>query len=399
MDSFRKKILIIPSWLYYKDQPWGSYFIDQADFLNQSPGCEIKILYGREVSKSYALFWLEFLKVSIFKILNVEQIKRSKQTETFEFIIPKNRRISDYFFLKLARIKYSLAYNKFLNFGWEPDLIHAQSGMDAGIYAQHISKKTGIPYVIIEHQVFVFHYYSKLRSTLIMDAFKGAKKTAAVSYEQRRQVIMNEPKCNPEVIWNLVNENTFGIDLRRRNKDFTVITILNSLPIKGTDVFLEAMAIVLKTYPEIKFTMIGKGGDKNSTDPTQNQFILKSKEYGIQNMGTFFPIVSRKEISDLLNSGHVYVCPSDFESFGIAPREAMMCGLPVVTTANGGVEDSINAETGLIVPVRDSEALAEAILQIKNNYSKYIPKVIRESTIKQCGTEAFLNSMLSFYRI
>jgi glycosyltransferase involved in cell wall biosynthesis len=249
----------------------------------------------------------------------------------------------------------------------------------------------------MEHQVFVFHYYSKQRSTLIMDAFKAAKKTAAVSYDERRQVMMNQPACNPQVIWNLVDEDLYFIDPEKRNREFTVITILNSLPIKGASEFLEALALVLHTDPTIRFMIIGKGADANSRQPAENLFVRKSRELGIYERGEFLPSVPRERISEVLNRAHVFVSPSIQEPHGIAVREAMMCGLPVVSTANGGVEDSINPNTGLVVPVRDTEALAEGVLRVKRDYSSYDPEIIRELAMKQCGKGTFLTNMIEFY--
>ncbi|GAB3219695.1 hypothetical protein GCM10027454_09630 [Algoriphagus aestuariicola] len=271
--------------------------------------------------------------------------------------------------------------------------------MDAGIYACYISGLAKIPFVILEHQVFVFHYYSKLRSTLIMDAFKAAKKTAAVSYDERRQVMMNQPACNPEVIWNLVDEGNYRIDLERRNNTFTVATILNSLPIKGAVEFLESMALVVQHSPSVRFIMIGKGADAKSTNASENLFVKKSRELGIYENGDFFPLITREKVSDVLNQAHIFVSPSIQEPHGIALREAMMCGLPVVSTANGGVEDTINSQTGLVVPVRDAEAMAEAILHLKDNYHNYDPGVIRDMAVEQCGRKAFLDSMFKFYRV
>jgi glycosyltransferase involved in cell wall biosynthesis len=307
--------------------------------------------------------------------------------------------VPDILQINLEKRLFWKAYQSLIGIGWKPELIHAQSGMDAGIYAHHISKQTEIPFVIIEHQVFVFHYYSKQRSTLIMDAFQAAKKTAAVSFDERRQVLMNQPNCNPEVIWNLVDEDRYAIDLVKRRKSFTVITILNSLPIKGAVDFLEAMALVCQSEPSIKFIMIGKGSDEKSIIQNKNLFIRKSKELGIYERGEFLPFVPREEISDILNQAHVFVSPSIQEPHGIAVREAMMCGLPVVSTANGGGEDSITLETGVVVLVRNPQKMADAIIQIKNKYGFYNPSFIRDLAIMQCGRKTFSKAMEAFYQL
>lgn len=392
-------ILVIPSWYPTPERPLhGSFFREQAKFLHGNKELEIKVLYGEKTS--YSLFrWIWVYLISFFKNylqLSGEFVKQ--EPPAFGFKFPANRRIPDFLQIDLEQRLFWKAYQSLISSGWKPDLIQAQSGMDAGIYAHYISSLTKISFVILEHQVFVFHYYSKQRATLIMDAFKAAKKTAAVSYDERRQVMMNQPACNPEVIWNLVNEDNYKIDLEKRNKVFTVITILNSLPIKGAVEFLEAMAIVIRRDPSVRFIMVGKGADENSIHPAENLFVRKSRELEIFEHGEFLPFVHREKISDVLNQAHIFASPTIQEPHGIAVREAMMCGLPVVSTANGGVEDSIKAQTGLVVPVRDAKAMADAILQVKLNYSKYNPKKIRELAIEQCGKNSFEKKMINFYR-
>lgn len=395
-----QKLLIIPSWYPTLKKPLkGSFFREQAQFLNQSNVGQIFILYGEEKStpllKMVWIYFLSFIKRSwpIQKELLIQS------PEAFGFIIPKNRRLPEILRVKLAIRLYQKAYLSLEGKGFTPDLIHAQSGMDAGIYAHYLSKTYNIPFLIIEHQVFVFHYYSRFRSRLVLNAFEAANKTAAVSYDERRQVLMNQPNCNPEVIWNLVDESRYQIQLEKRNKVFTIITILNSLPIKGFDTFLEAMVELVKETQDFKFIMIGKGADERSKDSASNAFVRKSKELGVYDFGEFLPHIERDQIADLLNTCHVFVSPTIQEPHGIAVREAMMCGLPIISTANGGVEDSITSETGIIIPVRKPQEMANAILKIRNQYSDYSSENIRDLAISQCGKEVFFKKMIQFYSL
>ncbi|SDC82832.1 Glycosyltransferase involved in cell wall bisynthesis [Algoriphagus faecimaris] len=392
------KVLIIPSWYPTPKQPLtGSFFHEQAQFLQGKEGLDFQVLYGEKKSYTLILWIWVFVKSRLKPTWPISTSKVRQGPTAYGFDIPANRRVPDQLQINLEKKIFLKAYRSLVLSGWVPDLIHAQSGMDAGIYAHHISQETNIPFLIMEHQVFVFHYYSKLRGTLIMDAFQSAQKTAAVSWDERRQVMMNQPQCNPKVIWNLVDEAQYMIDLGKRRKAFTVITLLNSLFIKGAEDFIEAMAIVLQYDPEIRFIMIGKGGDKKSSNVQENLFVRKSKELGIFEKGEFLPVVPRDQISNVLNQAHVFVSPSIQEPHGIAVREAMMCGLPIISTANGGVEDSVTPETGLVVPVKQPETMAAAIIAMKKNYSRYKPERIRELAINQCGKEAFLGSMVDFY--
>ncbi|MBN3518743.1 glycosyltransferase [Algoriphagus lutimaris] len=392
------KILIIPSWYPTPKRPLnGSFFREQAEFLSQSKVCQMLVLYGEERSTPFLkLAWIYFLSF-VKRTWPIQKEFVIQSPEAYGFIIPNNRRFPEKLRVKLAIRLYQKAFLSLKGIGFIPDLLHAQSGMDAGIYAHDLSKTHNIPFVIIEHQVFVFHYYSRFKAKLVLAAFKAAKKTAAVSYDERRQILMNQPNCNPEVIWNLVDESRYHIQLKRRNKLFTIITILNSFTIKGFDTFLEAIAELAKETQNFKFIMIGKGADEMSTDPDSNAFVRKSKELGIYNFGKFFPFIGRGEIAGILNTGHVFVSPSIHEPHGIAAREAMMCGLPIISTSNGGVEDSIFKETGLVVPVKNPIALAQAILEIKINLSVYDPNKIRGIAIEQCGSRIFLEQMTKFY--
>ncbi|MBW3466593.1 glycosyltransferase [Arthrospiribacter ruber] len=394
------RILILPSWYPTPKQPIkGSFFQEQAMSLHGRNRIDIRILYGDKKSTGFLQWFRVYIHswLAPFWVISSENVKQSPLA--FGFDLPVNRRIPDKIQVILEKRLYFKAYKMLTRSDWVPDLIHAQSGMDAGIYAHHINNKAKIPFVIIEHQVFVFHYYSRLRAKLVLEAFEEANKTAAVSFDERRQVLMNQTNCNPEIIWNLVDETKYKIQLEKRNKVFTIITILNSLPIKGFDTFLEAMLEFSKKTKEFKFIMIGKGADEKSKDPASNAFFRKSKELGIYDFGDFKPFVKRNQIPDILNTAHVFVSSSIQEPHGIAVREAMMCGLPVVSTANGGVEDSITPETGILVHVKNPKAIAAALLKVKNKELIYDPQKIREVAINQCGREAFSKSMLDFYRL
>jgi len=73
--------------------------------------------------------------------------------------------------------------------------------------------------------------------------------------------------------------------------------------------------------------------------------------------------VSRTETADLYRQADVFILPTVSDGFAITQLEAMGFGLPVITTPNCG-EVVTPGNDGLIVPARDAEALAAAILQL-----------------------------------
>lgn len=388
-----KKILIIPSWYPTLKQPLkGSFFREQAEFLNQSKVGQMLVLYGEEQSTPFLkLIWIFFLSF-VKRTWPIQKELLIQEPNAFGFIIPTNRRLPERLRVKFAVRLYQKAFLSLKAIGFTPDLIHAQSGMDAGIYAHDLSKIHNIPFVIIEHQVFVFHYYSRFKGRLVLNAFEAAKKTAAVSFDERRQVLINQPHCNPTVIPNLVDESKFALKSKINGEKFEIVTFMYAIPVKGYSTFFHSMYELQKMSDSFNFTVVGNGVVDGI-----NIFEKLCEELKLAEKSNLIPRIEREGISDFLQKFDLYVCSSDFETFGIAPREAMMCGLPVISTANGGVEDSIYKETGLVVPVKDPIELAKAILETKVNLSIYDPKKIRGIAIQQCGSKAFLRQMTEFY--
>ena len=70
----------------------------------------------------------------------------------------------------------------------------------------------------------------------------------------------------------------------------------------------------------------------------------------------------RADVADILRASDVFVLSSRWEGNPMSVMEAMAAGLPVVSTAVGGVPELVReGETGLLVPSEDAGALARAL--------------------------------------
>ena len=70
----------------------------------------------------------------------------------------------------------------------------------------------------------------------------------------------------------------------------------------------------------------------------------------------------RRDVPDLLNAMDIFVLPSHSEGVSLALLEAMAAGLPVIATAVGGLPEVVqDGDNGLLIPPRDSAALAAAL--------------------------------------
>lgn len=394
------KVLIIPSWYpNRKNNLVGSFFQEQASLLAAN-GYDVKILYGNIVNLST----LNYLQKKIMKlifpkktILQNDYLIQGPQAFSFpiyQFSDWWNEQDKN----KEMCCSYVNAFSELLESGWKPDLIHAQCTVDAGIVSNHLSKLFKIPFVIIEHQIFLLNHYSKYKQTLIINALQCASKVGAVSNHQKRSILMNSIKCNPFVIWNLVDEDKFKIVPEKTNLKFRILTVTYPSFIKDMDTFFKSIEIFCQVFKDnIEVVVIGNNSFEDLDNANTFVFESLAKKYNVFSKCILIPSLPRIEIAKILNTADVFVSTSIAETFGVAVREAMLCGLPIIATKSGGVEDSINEKTGIRVNIGDFKAIAEALVKIKNQDIKFDANYIRNYVISQCGKTSFLNVMNNFY--
>lgn len=184
----------------------------------------------------------------------------------------------------------------------------------------------------------------------------------AVSFDVKRKLI-NYGKVKPEKITVIHNGTDVGEFLPSEGgKGILVGTIATLRPVKGHRYLLYAAALVLKKVPDVKFLIIGQGPLRNSLEELAGKLnIAKNVIF----MGY------QKDITEILARLTLFVLPSIREPLGICLLEAMAAGLPVVATNVGGIPEVVKEkETGLLVPPKDPEALAQVILTLLEDKEK-----------------------------
>ena len=112
----------------------------------------------------------------------------------------------------------------------------------------------------------------------------------------------------------------------------------------------------------------------------------------------------RGALSDLVpvyQEADVLVLTSDFEGTPNVVMEAMACGLPVVSTAVGGVTEIVRAEeTGLLVQAEDESALTKAVLRLVDDASQReaFGAKARETIQRERSLDSLAQHLESLYR-
>jgi colanic acid/amylovoran biosynthesis glycosyltransferase len=130
---------------------------------------------------------------------------------------------------------------------------------------------------------------------------------------------------------------------------------------KGYEFALEAVARVRAAGAAVEYTILG-AGDYNEA------IACAIDQLGLREVVTLRGAVRREEVIDYLHRADIFVHSALEEGFANAVIEAQAAGLPVVTSDAGGLPENIAHEvTGVVVPRRDSEAMAEAILKLAHD--------------------------------
>lgn len=128
---------------------------------------------------------------------------------------------------------------------------------------------------------------------------------------------------------------------------------------KGILEYVEACEILEQRGVDARYWLIGSADLGNSNTVSQSQIDTWQSQGLIECLGY------REDIAELFAQANIVVLPSYREGLPRVLVEAAACARAVVTTDVPGCRDAITAnETGLLVPVRDSKSLADALQQL-----------------------------------
>jgi glycosyltransferase involved in cell wall biosynthesis len=154
-------------------------------------------------------------------------------------------------------------------------------------------------------------------------------------------------------------KKSLGIDGR------PVVGIVGRLaPQKGHTFLLDAMVEVVKKIPNIVLLVIGDG-------PLRDSLKQRAKSLGIDQNIQWLGVIKQEEVFKFYSIMDIFAMPSLYEGFGLSAAEAMAAGLPVVGTKIEGLSEVIEVGvTGYLLPVGDSKAFANALIELLKNPTK-----------------------------
>lgn len=361
---------------------------------------------------SYLGGWLINASKDLANMENVELSITFPTNKASKFKKLTGEKINYYPFIPVKDINHKVIENnetfKTLLNDIKPDVVHIHGTEVAHTISMiNVCKKLGVKTVIsIQGLVSVYaqHIYANLpfsviygftlRNLLRKDSvylnkktFEQRGKNEIKSLQNTKHIIGRttwDKACanqiNPEAKYHFCNE-TLREEFYKHQwninncEKYSIFLSQGQYPIKGLHYMLDAMPLILKRFPNAKVYV--SGNDRTKSDTIQDRLFMtyygkylkrKIKKLNLKNNIIFTGPLDEAKMCQRYLKSHVFVCPSSIENSPNSLGEAMVLGVPCISSDVGGVSDMLkHKEEGFVYQTDAPYMLAHYVCEIFEN--------------------------------
>lgn len=246
----------------------------------------------------------------------------------------------------------------------KPDIVNIHAPNLFSSWAVPFSKLLKIPIIGTLHRSEIDstnRFVSCLRKYILS---KFNLLVAVSEYTQRLALLAGVDSKKIIVVYNSVDESIFfpqdknycrmRLNLPPDRK--ILLFVGNLIKLKGPDILLKAMKIVLEIHPDTLLLMVGTGSD-------HQDLVELCKKHHLDKSTTFIGSLDQSKLSAYYNAADVFILPSRIEGNSVALLEAMASGLVIIASNAGGNTESIqNGQNGLLFDTGNELSLAQKII-------------------------------------
>lgn len=215
------------------------------------------------------------------------------------------------------------------------------------------------PFVLTTHDPFAMNGLPVGWRRRLTDGFVLRKANAVVALScAERDFLTSRRGLSPEriaVIPNGISTVVFDRTSEPAEAANDLLFVGQLQEFKGLDYLLRAMPAVRDCCPRVKLRVVYQTG------ALLTRYRKHAARLGLNGCLEFSGSRTAAGLARLYSTAAVVVSPSLGECLSTVVLEAMFCGAAVVATDVGGIREQLDEDTGVVVPPRDSAALARAI--------------------------------------
>ena len=294
-------------------------------------------------------------------------------------------------FLKLYRFWF--AYQALLKEIGGFDIVHLNKLYPFGLLALHLKKIKKLPFIISEHWT-GYHLKEKkslpwLEQILSKQITANASFVCPVSSDLKNSMLKSGLRGNYQIIPNVVNTTLFKPTLKT-SKVFT-ITHISSLLDKHKNI--SGMLHVAK-----KLENIIDSFQWNFIGGTEDQFknLIKNLDFK-KNQVCFIDHIDHKKVPGFLNASDVFILFSNYENLPCVILEAFSCGVSVIATKVGGIQEFFPNEFGFLIDKKNEQQLLDKIISLYKEPKNQQP-IMHQYAIDNFSSEKICDSFTKLYR-
>lgn len=170
-----------------------------------------------------------------------------------------------------------------------------------------------------------------------------------------------------------------------------VVHVSNFRRVKNVSHVVEVFHRILQEGISAKLLLVGDGPDRSNVEQL-------TRDLGIQGAVRF--LGKQDPVQEILSIADLFLLTSGSESFGLAPLEAMACGVPVVCSDVGGLPELVEgSEAGFLCPLGDIHAFAKACIKVLTDDSLHaeMAQHAREYAVRHYDTHAIVVQYEEYY--
>jgi glycosyltransferase involved in cell wall biosynthesis len=390
------RTLFLPRWYPYPGNPYDGVFVREHALAARGAGAEVAVLHMPDVAAPIRGLWRMEEETDPQLTAGIPTYR----VLTRPIRIPGARalgfRISSWLQLWAAW----RAFRRLRSLGFEPDVVHAHvyTASSMGVF---LGRRFGVPVVVAEHST-AFPRRTIPAGALkrARTAFAAADRVMPVSASLQEAIEACGIQAKFEIVPNAVDTSLFhpaeaGRKTRPARQEVRPRRLIfagNLEPTehKGFPTLIDALKLLRERRTDWTLDVVGDG-------PSRRELTARVESEGLAGHVTFHGSLPKPRIADMMRAADLFVMPSNFETQGVVLLESMCSGIPVVSTAVGGIPEIVSAEDGILVEPRDPAALADALDRVLSDPGRFDGRAIAARAAARFGYEAVGTRLAAIY--